>query len=88
MITYEIKTVGKEVIRSEAELASDALRGKNLKKAAIHRAKQSGVNLLKRIAAPPPPVEPLQLPLKRRRKRQSSIKRSKKYTATSKDIFG
>ena len=64
MIKSGIKTVGKEVLRSGAELASDALQGKNLKKAAIHRAKQSGVNLLKRIAAPPPPGEPVQPPLK------------------------
>ena len=54
MIKSGIKTVGKEVLRSGVELASDALQGRNLKKAAIHRAKQSGVNLLKRIAAPPP----------------------------------
>ena len=69
-------------------MLQDALRGKNLKKAAIHRAKQSGVNLLKRIAAPPPPGEPVQSPLKRKRKRQSTIKRSKKSSTRSKDIFG
>ena len=88
MIKSGIKTVGKEVLRSGAELASDALRGKNLKKAAIHRAKQSGVNLLKRRAAPQPPGEPFQPPLKRRRKRQSTIKRSKTSSTRSKDIFG
>ena len=36
MIKSGIKTVGKEVLRSGAELASDALQGKNFKKAAIH----------------------------------------------------
>ena len=88
MIKSGIKTVGKEVLRSGAKLASDALQGKNLKKGAIHRAKQSGVNLLKRIAVPPPPREPVQPPLKRRRKRHSAIKRSKKSSTRSKDIFG
>ena len=55
MIKSGIKTVGKEVLRSGAELTSDALQGKNSKKAAIHQAKQSGINFLKRLAAFPPP---------------------------------
>ena len=77
MIKSGIKTVGKEVLRLGAEFALDALRGKNLKEAAIHRAKQSGVNLLERVAIPPPSGEPVHPPLKPRRKRQSTIKNLK-----------
>ena len=36
MIKSVVKTVGKEVLRSGAELALDALRGKNFKKAVIY----------------------------------------------------
>ena len=41
------KAIGKQVLHSEVSLASDLLRGKSAKQAAINCAKAGGSNLLK-----------------------------------------
>ena len=51
------KTLGKQVLQSSVDFASDVLQGKNVKYAAIDQAKAAGTNLLqaaeqKRKAAP------------------------------------
>ena len=51
------KTLGKQVLQSGVDFASDVLQGKNVKQAAIDQAKAAGTNLLqgaqrKRKAAP------------------------------------
>ena len=51
------KTLGKQVLQSDVDFASDVLQGKNVKQAAIDQAKAAGTNLLqavqqKRKAAP------------------------------------
>ena len=51
------KTLGKQMLQSGCEFASDVLQGKNVKQAAIDQAKAAGTNLLqaaqqKRKAAP------------------------------------
>ena len=51
------KTLGKQVLQSDVDFASDVLQGKNVKQAAIDQAKTAGTNLLqaaqrKRKAAP------------------------------------
>ena len=45
------KAIGKQVLRSGVGFASDILRGKNAKQAAIDRAKAAGSNLLKAAAS-------------------------------------
>ena len=44
------KAIGKQVLRSGVGFASDVLSGKNVKQAAIDRAKATGSNLLKAAA--------------------------------------
>jgi len=48
------RAIGREALRSGMQFTSDVLEGKNLKPAAVRRAKQAGSNLLKRTIAPPP----------------------------------
>lgn len=74
------KTVGKEVLKSGAQFASDVASGKNVKQAALRRAKETGSNLFQRIATP----GRLDTPIKRKRKNNSRIKRASKRP---KDIF-
>ena len=81
------KALGKEVLRTGGNIASDLLEGKSIKQAALHRSKQAGLNLLKRVASPsPPPGEPLKrfTSTKRRRK---TIKTSRRTKSKPKDIF-
>ena len=40
------KTLGKQVLQSGVDFASDVLQGKNVKQAAIDQAKAAGTNLL------------------------------------------
>ena len=40
------KTLGKQVLQSSVNFASDILQGKNIKQAAIDQAKAAGTNLL------------------------------------------
>ena len=40
------KTLGKQVLQSNVDFASDVLQGKNVKQAAIDQAKAAGTNLL------------------------------------------
>ena len=46
LIKSSAKTVGKQVLRSGVGFASDVLKGKNAKQAAIDRAKSGGSHLL------------------------------------------
>jgi len=81
------KTLGKEIIRTGANIASDVLQGKNFKQAALRRFKQAGLNLLKRAASPSiPPGESLKkfTPLKKKRK---TIKKVRRNRLQPKDIF-
>ena len=46
LIKSGAKAIGKQVLRSGVGFASDVLKGKNVKQAAIDRAKSGGSNLL------------------------------------------
>ena len=46
MVKKGAKTLGKQVLQSAFEIASDVLQGKNVKQATIDQAKAAGWNLL------------------------------------------
>ena len=81
------KALGKEVLRTGGNIASDLLEEKNIKQAAIHRSKQAGLHLLKRVASPSPPSgEPLGR-FTATKKRLKTIKTSRRTKPKPKDIF-
>ena len=63
------KAIGKQALKSGVGFASDVLQGKNMKQAAIDRAKAAGSNLLQRAVKRknPPRVQ------KRKRRRKKDI---------------
>ena len=44
------KSIGKEFLKSETNFVSDILEGKNLKQAALNRTKETGSNVLRKVA--------------------------------------
>ena len=46
LVKKDTKTLGKQVLQSGVDFASDVLQGKNVKQAAIDQAKAAGTNLL------------------------------------------
>ena len=70
LIKSGAKAIGKQALKSGVGFASDVLQGKNMKQAAIDRAKFAGSNLLKQAIKrkiPPPRVQ------KRKRRRKKDV---------------
>ena len=80
------KTLGREALKTDLNLASDVMEGQNVKKAAKSNLKSTGQNLLqKAIIGMGPPGE---RPIKRAAKQKKPRRRQTKLRNTSKDIFG
>ena len=52
LIKSGAKAIGKQALKSGVGFASDVLKGKNVKQAAIDRAKAAGTSLLHQMVAP------------------------------------
>jgi len=82
------RAIGREALRSGMQFTSDVLESKNLKPAAVQRAKQAGSNLLKRARASPRDVPFFPTPPNKKPKRASSVVISKKRKPKpTKDFF-
>jgi len=80
--------IGREAVRSGMQFASDILEGRNVKQAAVRRAKQAGSNLLKRAIAPPPGLPFFPTPPNKKPKRAGGgVISKKRKPKPTKDIF-
>ena len=70
------KSIGKEVLKSGTNFVSDILEGKNLKQAALNRTKETGSNLLRKVATFPGNGKELKNH-KKKKKSTSKAKRAK-----------
>ena len=86
-----LASIGRAVMhssRSGMQFASDVLEGRNVKQAAVRRAKQAGSNLLKRAIGPPPGLPFFPTPPNKKTKRAGGVVISKKRKPKpTKDIF-
>lgn len=67
------RAIGKQVLRSGVGLASDVLQGKNIKQAAVERAKVAGVNLLQSAKRKATNRKPSVRVLKKKRRKHRDI---------------
>ena len=67
------RAIGREALRSGNQFTSDVLEGKNLKPAAVRRAKQASSNLLKCAIASPPDLPFFPTPPKKNPNEQAAL---------------
>ena len=53
LVKKETKSIGREILKSGTNFVSDVLESKNLKQATLNRAKETGSNLLQKMATVP-----------------------------------